>query len=112
MKVILLLLVLVIQTAFGGTPSEALGEFKKSAQAQNFEDTWNKSAKFEDLPEQVTGYLKGKIKRIIAFAAKGWDFEIVEEKVESYKKLEAWFKVRKTELKKKNHASKNYPLTL
>ena len=156
MKPIILFIILSIQTAFGGTPSEALGDFKKSAQAQNFEETWEKSAKFEGLPEQVTDYLKGKVKRIIDLTGKGWDFEIIEEKIEgdcavvvineskkggkksfdidpaylikqggewkvfpdvsdweiaesvakdkvaSYKRLEAWFKIREAELKKKS----------
>ena len=53
MKPILLFAILSIQVAIAGTPSEALGEFKKSAQAKNFEDTWKRSAKFEGLPAQV-----------------------------------------------------------
>ena len=154
MKTTLLLAFFLIQTAFGGTPTEALGEFKKSAQAKDFEATWKHAAKFDGLPDQVTEYLKGKVKRFIDLTGKGWDFEIIEEKVdgdcavvvineskkegrkafdidpaylikqdgewrvfpdvsdwdiseqvakdkvETFKKLEAWFKARKVELKK------------
>ena len=143
-----------IQPALGGTPIDALSAFKKAAQAKNFEATWKHVAKFDDLPDQVTEYLKGKVRRFIDYVSRGSDFEIIEEKIEgdcavvvineskkegrqafdidpaylikqdgewrvfpdlsdwdivehvakdkvdSYKKLEAWYKKRKVELKK------------
>jgi hypothetical protein len=154
MKTLLLLAILLVQTAYAGTPTEALAAFKKSAQAKDFEATWKHAAKFDGLPDEVTEYLKGKVQRFIDLTSKGWDFEIIEEKleddcavvvineskkagqkafdldpaylikqgdewkvfpdvsdwdiaeqvakdkVESFKKLEAWFKARKTEIKK------------
>ena len=154
MKTLILLSIFLVQSAFAGTPTEALAAFKKSSQAKDFEATWKHAAKFEGLPDQVTEYLKGKVQRFIDLTSKGWDFEIIEEKVEgdcavvvineskkagqkafdldpaylikqgnewkvfpdvsdwdiaeqvakdkvdSFKKLEAWFKARKAELKK------------
>lgn len=154
MKTIILLVTLLVQAAIAGTPTEALAAFKKSAQAKDFEATWKNAAKFEGLPERATEYFRGKVQRFIDRTSKGWDFEIIEEKIEgdcalvvtneskkagekpfdldpaylikqggewkvfpdvsdwdiaeqvakdkidSYKKLEAWFKVRKAELKK------------
>lgn len=155
MKTILLLAFILIQSALAGTPIEALGEFKKSAQTKDFEATWKHAAKFDALPDQITEHLKGKVKRFIDLTGKGWDFEIIEEKIDgdcavviineskkagrktfdidpvylikqggewkvfpdltdwdiaesvakdkvaSFKKLEAWYEVRKVELKKK-----------
>ena len=158
MKTFALLISLAIQTAaFGGAPTEALADFKKSAHAKDFEGTWAHAAKFEGLPNEATEYFKGKVQRFIDLCDKGWDFEIVEEKVEgecavivineskkagekafdldpaylikqgdewkvfpditdwdiaeqvakdkvdSFKKLEAWFETRKAELKKKDN---------
>lgn len=154
MKTILFLTLLLIPSVFAGTPTEALGEFKKAAHTKNFEATWKHAAKFDVLPDQITEHLKGKVKRFIDLMGKGWDFEIIEEKVEgdcavvvineskkegrktfdidpaylikqggewkvfpditdwdiaesvakdkveSFKKLEAWYKVREVELKK------------
>ena len=159
MKSIALAAFLAVQSAFGGTPTEALADFKKSAQSKDFEATWKHTAKFDGLPDQVTEYLKDKVKRFIDLTGKGWDFEIIEEKidgdcavvvvnestkegrkafdidpaylikqggewrvlpdisdwdiaeqvakgkVDSYKKLEAWFKERQEELKKEANKS-------
>jgi hypothetical protein len=156
MKTLTLLAILLVQAAIGGTPSEALGAFKKAAQTKNFEETWKHAAKFDGVPDQVTEYLKEKVKRFIDLTGKGWDFDILEEKadgdcavvvineskkdggeafdidpaylikqngewrvfpdvsdwdiaeqvakdkVDAFKKLEAWFKERKAELKKKH----------
>lgn len=82
MKTLILLVVVLVQSAFAGTPTEALTAFKKSAQAKDFEATWKHAAKFEGLPAQATEYLKGKVQRFIDLTSKGWDFEIMEEKVE------------------------------
>ena len=82
MKTIILLATLLVQSALAGTPTEALAAFKKSAQAEDFEATWNHAAKFEGLPDQVTEYFKGKVQRFIDLTTKGWDFEIIEEKIE------------------------------
>jgi len=155
MKLLLLLVTLLLQAAaLGGAPSKALAAFKKSAQAGDFEATWEHVAKFEGLPDPATDYLKGKVRRFLELTREGWDFEIIEEKVEggcavvvinesrkagraafdldpaylikqgdewkvlpevsdwdiaeqvakddvpSFRKLEAWFKARKAELRK------------
>jgi hypothetical protein len=154
MKTILLLVTLLIQSVIAGTPTEALAAFKKSAQVKDFEATWKQAAKFEGLPDEATEHFKGKVQRFIDLAAKGWDFEIIDEKMEgdcavviineskkagekafdidpaylikqggewkvfpdvsdwdiaeqvakdkvdSFKKLEAWFRTRKAEIKK------------
>lgn len=154
MKTLILLVTLLVQSVFAGTPTEALAAFRKSAHTKDFESTWKHAAKFEGLPDQATEYFKGKVQRFIDLAAKGWDFEIIEEKIEgdcavvvineskkegrkafdfdpaylikqggewkvfpdvsdwdvaeqvakdkvdSFKKLEDWFKSRKAELKK------------
>lgn len=153
MKILTLLLAFAVQSAIGGTPTEALAAFKKSAQSKDFESAWGYAAKFEGLPDQATEYFKGKVQRFIDLTSKGWDFEIIEEKsegdcavvvineskkagektfdidpaylirqgdewkvfpdisdwdiaeqvakdkVETFKKLEMWFKARKVELK-------------
>ena len=57
MKTILLLTFLIVHSALGGTPTEALADFKKSAQAKDFEATWKRAAKFDGVPDQVTEYL-------------------------------------------------------
>jgi hypothetical protein len=154
MKTILLLVTLLIQSVIAGTPTEALAAFKKSAQVKDFEATWKQAAKFEGLPDEATEHFKVKVQRFIDLAAKGWDFEIIDEKMEgdcavviineskkagekafdidpaylikqggewkvfpdvsdwdiaeqvakdkvdSFKKLEAWFRTRKAEIKK------------
>lgn len=154
MKAILLLVTLLVQSAFAGTPTEALAAFKKSAQAKDFEATWKQAAKFDGLPDQATKHFKGKVQRFVDRSAAGLDFKIIEEKIEgdcavviineskkagekafdidpaylikqggewkvfpdvsdweiaeqvakdkvdSFKKLEAWYKARKAELKK------------
>lgn len=83
MKTLILLAILIAQLANAGeTPSEALGAFRKSAQAKDFESTWKGAAKFEGLPDEVTEYLQGKVKRFIELAGRGWDFDIIEEKVD------------------------------
>jgi hypothetical protein len=82
MKTIALLAFLLVQSALGGTPSEALGEFKRAAQSKNFEDTWKYAAKFDRLPKEATEYFKAKVQRFIDLTGKGWDFEIIEERVE------------------------------
>lgn len=155
MKTIALLAILLVQSALAGTPSEALGAFKKAALTKNFVDTWKHVAKFDGLPKEATEYFKAKVQNFIDLTGKGWDFEIIEEKVEgdcavvvineskkegkkafdidpaylikqgdewkvfpdvsdwdiaeqvakdkvdSFKKLEAWFETRSEELKKK-----------
>jgi len=157
MKTLALISILAIQTALCGTPSEALENFKKAAQSKDFEATWKHAAKFDSLPEQVTEHLKSKVRKLIVLASKGWDFKVMDEKidgdcavvaikepkkngntevdidpaymllqdgewrvfpdvtgwriaedaakdkVETYKKLEAWYKERKIELKKKGN---------
>ena len=82
MKTIALLAILLVQSALAGTPSEALGAFKRTAQTKNFEETWKHAAKFEGLPEEATDYFKAKVQKFIDLTGKGWDFEIVEEKIE------------------------------
>ena len=82
MKTIILLAILCIQTVFAGTPSEALAAFKKSAQTKDLEATWKHAAKFKELPEQVTAQLKSEVQDFIDLTARGWDFEIIEEKIE------------------------------
>ena len=82
MKTILLLFTLLVQSAIAGTPAEALAAFKKSTQANEFEATWKQVAKFEGLPDQATEHFKGKIRRFIDLAAEGWEFDIMEEKIE------------------------------
>jgi hypothetical protein len=82
MKTLILLVSLLVQSAFAGTPTEALAAFKKSAQARAFEATWKQAAKFEGLPVQATEYFKSKLRRFIDLTAKGGDFEIIEEKIE------------------------------
>lgn len=154
MKTLILLVTLLVQSAFAGTPTEALAAFKKAAITKDLEATWKHAAKFEGLPDGATEYFKGKVQRFIDLTADGWDFEMIEEKIEgecavvvineskkegrkafdldpvyliqqggewkvfpdlsdwdvaeqvakdkvdSYKKLEGWFKLRKAELKK------------
>ena len=82
MKPIVLLVTLLIQSAFAATPAEVLAAFKKSAQARDFEATWKQAARFDGLPDDATDYFKGKVQRFIDLTAGGWDFEIVEEKIE------------------------------
>ncbi len=82
MKTFALFAILLFQPLFGGTPSEALGAFKKAAATKNFEETWKHAAKFDGVPDQVTEYLKKKVGRFIDLTDKGWDFEILEEKIE------------------------------
>jgi hypothetical protein len=82
MKTIVLLAILLIQSVIGGTPSEALGAFKKAAKTKNFEDTWKHVAKFDGVPDQVATGQKEDIKRFIELFGSGWDFDILEEKTE------------------------------
>lgn len=85
MKRLLPLLVLGVQAAAlagAGTPTEALAAFKKAAQAKDFEAAWKQAAQFEGLPPDATDYFQGKVRRFIELTGKGWDFEIVEEKLE------------------------------
>jgi hypothetical protein len=82
MKTLAIISILAIQSALCGTPSEALEEFKKTAQSKDFEATWKHTAKFDNLPEQVTEHLKGKVRKLIELASKGWDFKIMDEKVD------------------------------
>jgi hypothetical protein len=82
MKTLIGITTLLVQSALGGTPTDALAAFKESAQARDFEATWKYAAKFEELPDQATKYFKGKVQRFIDLTAKGWDFEIIEEKIE------------------------------
>ncbi len=83
MKTIALLAILLVQSALAGTPSEALGAFKKAAQTKSFEETWKHAAKFDGLPKEATEYFKAKVQKFIDLTGKGWDFEIVEEKIEA-----------------------------
>ncbi|QTN32356.1 hypothetical protein HZ994_08445 [Akkermansiaceae bacterium] len=82
LKTIALLATLLLQSALAATPSEALGAFKKAAQTKDFEGTWEHAAKFEGLPEEATEYFRSKVRRFIDLAGDGWDFEIIEEKIE------------------------------
>lgn len=82
MKKIIILALICIQTTLAGTPTEALTAFKKSAHTKDFEATWKHAAKFKDLPDQVTEQHKSKVQKFIDLAANGWDFEILEEKIE------------------------------
>ena len=78
----LLLLAVLAQSAFAGPPTDALAAFKKSAKAKDFEAAWKHVAKFEGLPPAATKHFKEEVQEFIDLTAKGWDFEIVEEKVE------------------------------
>ena len=64
------------------TPSETLNAFKKAAQAKDFEATWEHTAKFEGQPEALTNHFKTKVQRVIDMMEKGWNFEVLEEKID------------------------------
>ena len=153
MKTIALLAIVTAQFAFGGTPTEALGAFRKAAQANRFDEAWKYSAKFDGVPGDVMEHEKLVVKRFVFLSVEGWTFDILEEKidgdcavvivndsykggqkninpaylirqhgewrtfpgisgwdiafqgakdkVDTYRKLDAWFFSRKTELEKK-----------
>jgi hypothetical protein len=67
---------------FAGTPTETLTAFKKAAKAKDLEATWKHAAKFKGLPDQVNEQLKGEVQDFIDLRARGWDFEIMEEKID------------------------------
>ena len=71
-----------MHSAFATSPKEVLSVFKKSAQTKNLEATWKYVAKFEGLPDRATEYFKGKVQRFIDLSSNGWDFEIIEEKID------------------------------
>lgn len=50
--------------------------------AKSFEDTWKHTAKFDGLPKEATEYFKAKVQKFIDLTGSGWDFEIIEEKIE------------------------------
>lgn len=70
------------RTLAGGTPTETLTAFKEAAQTKDLEATWKHAAKFEGIPDDVTQHLKGEVKDFIDLTARGWDFEIMEEKID------------------------------
>jgi Domain of unknown function (DUF4878) len=82
MKIHIILAVVFIQAVFAGTPTETLTSFKKAAQTKDFEATWKHAAKFKGIPDDVTEHLKGEVKDFIDLTARGWDFEIIEEKID------------------------------
>lgn len=156
MKAITVLAAFLVQSAFCGTPTEALTAFKKAAETKNFEEAWKLSTRFNGLPDQITEHLKAEVAEFIDSVGEDSDFEILEEKtegdcavvvinesmkdgrksfdidpayllkqdgewrvfpdvsdwelaeqfakdkVETYKRLEIWFKERKAELKKQH----------
>ncbi|MDX1679946.1 MAG: DUF4878 domain-containing protein [Akkermansiaceae bacterium] len=82
MKTLLSLTALCTTLLSAETPSEVLRQFKKSAQAKDFDATWAHTAKFEGQPKVLTDYFKEEIRDFIELTNMGWDFEIREEKVE------------------------------
>lgn len=81
MKIITVLFVLLCQSLFAGTPTEALTAFLKGAKTQSLEETPRHTAQFEGLDDDFEKYLQSRIKRILDLSAKGWTLEIVEEKI-------------------------------
>lgn len=81
MKTLTLLLILLCQSLFAGTPTEALNAFGKAAKEQKFEDAWKHTAQFEGASEEVNNYLKSLVRKVFKLSKEGWSFEILEEKI-------------------------------
>jgi hypothetical protein len=81
MKKFTLLFVLICQSLYAGTPTEAMTAFLKGAKAQNFEETWKHSAQFEGIEEDFKQYLQSRVQKILDLSAKGWHLELLEEKI-------------------------------
>ena len=81
MKTFTLLFLLLCQSLFAGTPTEALTAFLKVAKAQNFEETWKHTAQYEGINADYSQYFQSKVQKVVDLAATGWTLEILEEKI-------------------------------
>lgn len=82
MKTFAALAILLIQSSFAGTPSQAFAAFEKAAKEKNFESAWKLTVRFEGLPDHITEEQKKDIRRLIEITNNGWSFDILEEKTE------------------------------
>ena len=85
MKTILLLLSCLL-CATGLTkadpPTEALAAFWKAARSGDFDATWKRVVKFDNLPPEFVEDQKEKLRRVMKLIASGTNMESLEEKVE------------------------------
>ena len=85
MRPMLLILSCLLCTAGlikAGTPTEALAVFWKAARSGDFDATWKRVVKFDELPPEFVEDQKEKVRKVIKLAASGWSVEALEEKVE------------------------------
>ena len=85
MKTILLLLSCLL-CATGLTkadpPTEALAAFWKAARSGDFDATWKRVVKFDNLPPEFVEDQKEKVRKVIKLGASGWSVEALEVKVD------------------------------
>ena len=65
-----------------GTPTEALAAFWKAARSGDFDATWKRVVKFDELPPEFVEDQKEKLRRVMKLIASGTNMESLEEKVE------------------------------
>ena len=81
MKIILLVLFLLVPHILADTPTKALTDYKKSVEVKDFESAWKYMPRFDGSPKEMNEYLKRRVHRSIKLASRGWDFEVLEEKI-------------------------------